>query len=76
MIKEETNFLKESKDKIEERHPKYYAKLFLFSFLFLNFIMKEIILKAPEIKAAMDFFNVTGLWSWCFIVFFILLSIR
>ena len=75
MIKEETNFLKKSNDKIEERPLKYCAKLFLFSFFFLSFIMKEIILKAPEIKAAMDLFNITGLWSWCFIAFFILLSI-
>ena len=52
-----------------------YQKMGLLLLFFLSFIMKELILKAPKIHASMEFFNITGLWSYAFVCWYSFLSI-
>ena len=52
-----------------------YQKVILLLLFFLSFIMKELILKAPKIHASMEFFNITGLWSYAFVCWYSFLLI-
>ena len=73
---EERNCLNKSINKNEkEKKLKAWQKISLLCLFFLVFFMKEIILKAPEIKAAIDFLKMSGIWRLCFVIAFVVFSI-